>query len=126
MELDSLSEYYFNKKLKGMDFSEIRRQLKTKGLDDSDIKIVVKTIDNKLLNSIRQKDVKSSVNTTRTIGILLVVGGTIVTIGTYAGWIRLGDYFVFAYGPILGGLAMVAGSKRERSSIFNSRPKSRR
>lgn len=126
MELDSLSEYYFDKKMKGMDFSEIRRELKAKGLDDADIKIVVRDIDNKLLSSIRQKQNKSSVNATRMIGICLVFGGVILTVGTYAGWIKMGDYFIFAYGPILGGLAMISASKRDRPTLFDKRSKSRR
>ena len=124
--LNELSDYYFDKKVEGMDFSEIRKELKVKGLDDADIKIVVRDIDNKLLSGIRKKQDRSSTNASMVLGICLVVGGVIVTIGTYTGWINMGDYFILAYGPILGGLSMIAVSKRNRSTMFDNRPKSRR
>jgi len=117
--IEKLVEHYLNLKLNGMDFSAIRNELKQEGVDGSDIKTIINSIDDKILHGVKSGKANSVSNLTKFVGILLLVGGLIVTIGTYIGWIDLKGHILFAYGPILGGLTILVSSSKKRSKKFN-------
>ena len=126
MDIKELEEYYFTKKIEGMDFSVIRAELRNRKLSAEDIKSIVCSIDDKLLQNIHSSNSRNETNGTMIIGALLVLGGTMLTFGTYTSWINLGDYYIISYGPILGGLGMMANSKQSRSTRFERQNRNKR
>ena len=126
MNLEELEEHYLEQKFKGKDYSEIHFELKYKGISDEETKALIRAIDDRFLAG-KRRPVKEDKQDYRIIGGFgLVILGTVVTVGTYTGFIPLGNVYLFAYGPILGGLAMISASKRSRTSIFRPRKKKRK
>ena len=121
VDINELEEHYLREKLDGMDYSEIRKELRMKRMPEEDIAILIRCIDNKVLEGYRPASDGPVINGALILGIVLFVGGTVVTIGTYQGWIDLKGYRLFAYGPILGGLGLMVSSKQGRATLFDRR-----
>lgn len=119
MNLDELETYYLQKKLDGADYSTIRKELKEKGLPMEDISRIIDAIDTKIVSGMFSKQGRSEMSATMVIGFLLLVGGCVLTFGTYFKWIDLGNYYVISYGPIITGIGMMAGASAKRSTMFN-------
>ena len=122
MSLEALEEHYLEQKRKGMDNSEIRTELRYKGLSSEELTKLVLAIDNRFLDGKKRRGKPDNRNYRSIVGLLLIILGSVVTIGTYTGFVPINNTFIFAYGPILGGLAMIAASKRRRT-IFHREKK---
>jgi len=108
MNLFEIEKEYLEKKLNGMDFDTIRKELLDKGLDNQQTTVIIRSIDNKILKGAHRKMGNSKGNEMIYIGLALFMGGLIVTIGTYMGYIDMGDRFLIMYGPIFSGIAIIA------------------
>ena len=105
--INELIEYFLIEKRKGMGFNEIRKTLEEKKFEDDKIKIIIRNIDNQIL---REETIKSQNQKAKEliyIGLFITIAGLIVTIGTFTGIINMGNSFLLAYGPILGGLGVL-------------------
>jgi hypothetical protein len=108
MNLFEIEQEYLAKKLDGMSFSDIRKQLVFKGLSDEQIKVVIRSIDNKIIHGAVSKSNKSIANQFIYMGLSVTGLGLLITIGTYTGFISMGNSYLLCYGPILGGLGILA------------------
>lgn len=107
MNILKLEEIYLEKKLAGMDFSEIRKELKAKGESDDTIRIVIRSIDRCIIEIEREKTELRRVKERFYIGLCIFGLGLSVSVGSYMGFIEMGDSYVIAYGPVLGGFMMM-------------------
>ncbi|MCT4601890.1 MAG: hypothetical protein N4A59_03145, partial [Marinifilum sp.] len=107
-----LVDFYHAKKIEGMDFSQIRKEMKDKNIDESTIKSVVREIDNKILSGDVKKAGKLKARELRLIGwALMIIGGT-ATLGTYLQWFDLKGYHIVAYGPVIVGYLLIVAARR--------------
>ena len=113
--IKNLIDYYTDKKRQGLDFSEIRKELTLKNHDPETIKTIIKGIDNQILNEELNRSKKIRSNEIKIIGLILFIGGTIVTFATFLGIINMRGYFILAYGPILAGFLMIVASRNMKS-----------
>lgn len=75
-------------------------------------------VDNEIHRRLAGKSKAGKVNATFLVGAVVTLIGLVITIGTYTGLINMGNYFLLAYGPILGGLAiMFGGLKRDGERV---------
>ena len=110
--INNLIAYYANKKREGLDYSEIRKELKLKNLDDDTISTIIKAVDNHILSEELTNANKIKGAEIRVIGYILLIGGAIATFGTLLGIIELRGYLIVAYGPMIAGFFMILTSKR--------------
>jgi len=103
---------YVEKRKNGLDFSEIRKELKNLNLTSEEIRIIVREIDNQVINDELYKSKNTLVNEMKYIGLFLMLGGGFVTVASYFGLIDTNGYYVISYGPIIGGYLIYLKSKR--------------
>ena len=108
MNLFEIEKEYLAKKLDGMSLSEIRENLEKKGLSEEQVSVVIRSIDNKILRGVNNKAGNSFANEFIYIGLALILIGLFITIATYTGFISLGNRTVLMFGPILGGIGIMA------------------
>lgn len=111
-EIKTVIDHYLSEKRKGLDFTEIRKELVSKNYDHKTISDIIQAIDDQILKEELNKTSKIRGKEIRIIGMILFIGGLIVTITTYLGIINVKDYFILAYGPIIAGLVMIIKSRR--------------
>jgi hypothetical protein len=108
---------YFTKKVESgeMTFDQIRPALMRDGLQENDIKLIVRAVDDNLLNKLASSDLPLGKRFI-VLGIVLIIIGLIVTIASYSGLFRLGSssIVIIAYGPIIIGIAMIFVVVRRR------------
>ncbi len=107
---------YTEKKLKGFDLSEIRKELTLRNINPETIKYIMNEIDNRVLReelnrsgNIRSREVKIIV-------LALVIGGVTITLATLFGIIYLNGYYILSYGPALAGAFIIMASRRMHSN----------
>ena len=109
-----LVDYYFDKKKSGMDFSEIRKELKAKDLDEAQIKNIIKEIDIKALEHAKTAG-KMKPKDLRLIGYALMLIGGGLTFAVYFKMLDLGKYLFVAYGPVIIGYILVVMARRQQN-----------
>ncbi len=119
MEKDykSLVDFYHQKKIEGVDFSQIRKELADKDIEERMIKNIVREIDNRILNGDVKKVSKLKAREMRLIGWTLMIIGGLITLGTYFQWIDVKGYYIASYGPVIAGyLSIIAARRAERKT----------
>jgi len=114
MNLFEIEEEYLTKKKEGHSFSEIRKELKVKGLTDEQVKVVIRSIDNKIIKEEVNKSNRSTRRQIIFMGLVLTLIGLLITIGTYTGFINIGQSFILSYGPIFGGIGLIGVGLNKR------------
>jgi hypothetical protein len=98
-------DFYFDKiKIGELEFSVVRKELTRIGIEESEINIVTKQIDNQIM---RYDILKAEHNKGKNLfygGLLLALVGFIISIITFFNLVNFGNVFIFAYGPLFGGL----------------------
>lgn len=114
--VDTCVEY----KLKGKEYSEIRKVLKEEGLSDLEISEIIKETDKIYLSELINNK-SSSKNAYFILGWIFIFFGLSVTILTYIkASVIGGGFYVIMYGPIFVGITMVTTTfKRKKYSPFN-------
>lgn len=108
MSRENIVNYYLEKsKHKDFQINQIRKELEPKRIPDEEIRNIVKIVD----NAVQRRELNQSHNTkaneiTIAGGILTLLGAGI-TIGTYTGFIDMGNSFLIVYGPFFGGLSLL-------------------
>ncbi|MCY1633702.1 hypothetical protein [Marinifilum sp. D737] len=116
-DFKDLVDFYHAKKIEGMDFSQIRKEMKGKGIDENTIKSVVREIDNKILAGDVKKPGKLDARQLRLIGWALMIVGGVATLGLYLKWFDLKGYHFLAYGPVIAGYLMIVAARRAQKKI---------
>ncbi len=106
-DIDELIKYYLAEKRNGKEFTEIRKELEEKKVEEKIIKLIIRSIDNNILKEETSKVANLKAREVIVIGIVLTLIGIFITMGTYSGVIQMGDSFLFAYGPVFGGIAIL-------------------
>lgn len=108
MERAKIVDYYIDK-INDKDFNilNVRQELENNNVDEPEIKVIVRLVDNELQRRLTTKTASNNPKELIWFGGIITVAGLIVTIGTYTGLIEMGNYFLLAYGPILGGLSIL-------------------
>lgn len=114
MDLFEIEKEYYTKKIEGQSFSEIRKELEVKGLTKEQIKAVIRSIDNRVISGELSKSNKSAGRQLIYMGLVLTTLGLFITIGTYSGFINMGDSFMLSYGPIFGGVGLIGIGMNKR------------
>lgn len=101
---------YFISRLDSKDFTilEVRQELEKNKIPEEEIRIVVKLVDNELHRRISLKSKNYKSKPILWVGASITGLGILITAGTYFNLIDTGDFYVIAYGPILGGLSIFA------------------
>ena len=97
----------------GMDIYDIRKSLQYQNVPEEDIKVIIHVVDNYILSKVLTKSHKTKTNELFWVGLVLTLIGVAITFGTLLGIINTGDSVTLAFGPLLGGLTMIAISKAE-------------
>ncbi|WP_421920166.1 hypothetical protein [Marinifilum sp.] len=111
-DFNDLVDFYHEKKIDGMDFSQIRKEMKEKGIEEDTIKNVVREIDNKILSGEVKKSGKLKARELRLIGWTLMILGGIATLGTHFNWFDVKGYYIIAYGPVIAGYLLIVAARR--------------
>jgi len=107
-------DYYFEKKKSGMDFSEIRKELKAKDLNINDINKIIREIDAKALAH-AQTAGKMKPKDLRLIGYALMLIGGALTFAVYFKVLVMGKFLFAAYGPVIIGYILVVMARRQQN-----------
>jgi len=97
-------------------FDKIRPMLEERGLDELRIKQIVRKVDDEIQQALVTKSTSSSVDQVIRIGVILLVIGAVLTIGSFAGLFSLQQSYlvIFAYGPLIAGLVLIVGGVRRK------------
>jgi hypothetical protein len=92
-------------------FDKIRPTLAERGFDESRIKKIVWAVDDEIQKSLLTKSGSSSVDQVILIGVVLLVIGAVLTIGSFAGLFSLANSYlvIITYGSLIGGLVLIVG-----------------
>ena len=94
-----------------IEFSKLESILKSNNHSEEDIDIIVKRVDRDL-QRMAADDVEAGRGKQMFYGgLLIMLLGVGVTVASYIGIIDLGDEFIIAYGPALGGLGLALVGK---------------
>lgn len=107
-----LVDLYHQKKIEGMDFSQIRKELAEKNIDDDLIKDIVRAIDNRMLSGEVKKPSKLKARELRLIGWTLMIIGGILTLGIYFNWFDAKGYHFISYGPVIVGYLLIVTARK--------------
>ncbi|MDG1572506.1 hypothetical protein OZ410_09275 [Robiginitalea sp. M366] len=103
-----VAEYCDKIRSGSLEYSKLREELKLRIMDPEDIEIIVNRVDRDL-HRMEVADAEKSKGKLMFLGGLIVtILGVGLTLLTYFGVIDLGDQFIIAYGPALGGLGIAA------------------
>lgn len=108
MDRAKIVDQYLSK-INNKDFSifDVRQELEKNNVDEQEIRVIVRLVDNELQRRITSKSAGDKSKEIIWFGGIITAAGLLLTIGTYTGIIEMGNYFLFAYGPILGGLSIL-------------------
>ena len=89
-----------------IEYSNLRAILEANKYSGEDIQIIAQRVDRDLQRMAVIDSEKAKGKQMLIGGIVIMILGIAVTISSYMGLIDLGDRFIIAYGPALGGLGL--------------------
>src|SRR5688572_11198789 len=114
---DELINDFVSRIAKGeITFDKIRPTLEERGLDELRIKQIVRKVDDEIQQALLTKSTSSSADQVIRIGVILLVIGAVLTIGSFAGLFSLQKSYlsIFAYGSLIAGLVLIVGGLRRK------------
>ncbi len=87
--------------------SDIKKELELKRIEDDELKIVVRYLSDQLIKFEQLKSQKAIGLFSFYAGLLVVAFGLFITVGSYTGYINMGNNYLITYVPIGVGLAGV-------------------
>jgi hypothetical protein len=117
-DFKELVDIYHEKKIEGMDFSQIRKEMAEQGVDEKTIKDVVRVIDNRLFRGEVKPKGKNRSKELRLMGWVLMIIGGLLTIGTYLKWFSMEGYFFLSYAPVIAGYLLIIAARRAQRKMF--------
>lgn len=97
-------------------FDKIRPILEEGGVDELRIKKIVRMVDDEIQKSLLTKSNSSSVDQVIVLGVVLLVIGVVLTIGSLAGIFSLDNSYtaIIAYGTLVAGPVLIVGGMRRK------------
>jgi len=120
MSDEELVHEYAAKVSKGeITFDKVRPLLEQQGIDETRVTQIVRKVDDEIQAALLTQSTTSSLEKVIRFGIILIVVGVIVTLGSFAGFFSLGNGYmaVFGYGPIVAGLVMIVVGIRRKKNV---------
>ena len=115
MDRAKIVDFYLQKiNEKDFDISQVRKDLEKNNIAEEDIKAIVRLVDNELQKGLVNKPVSMAPTQLIIFGGIITAAGLIITIGTFTGLIDMGNSFLIAYGPILGGISLLLSGLAKR------------
>lgn len=111
-------DLYHQKKIEGMDFSQIRKELADKNIEEDLIKDIVRAIDDRMLRGEVKSTGKSKAKELRLMGWTLMIIGGILTLGIYFHWFDAKGYHFVSYGPVIAGYLLIIAARRAQRKVF--------
>ncbi|GEM_PF-2931035 len=105
-EPKDIVNYYLQKKREGMDYTQIRKELKEQEFEEAEIKNIVQDIDDKILQEEFEKTSKNTSAIMQTGGWVFTIIGLIFIIGRYTSLTPV-DNNLLTYGFLLIGLILL-------------------
>ncbi|MEL6561407.1 MAG: hypothetical protein AAFQ94_24680 [Bacteroidota bacterium] len=99
----------------GKDHTEIKQDLLNTGVDEAIAAALIKTADSIYLDDLLvRQPVRKPLISRKTIGVLLIFLGVMVTIFTYIRADDEGGVYVIWYGPVLAGIGFLTARSKSR------------
>ena len=117
MTEDELINDFVSRIAKGeITFDKIRPMLEERGVEESRIKKIVRAVDDEIQKSLLTKSTTSSVGQVILLGVVLLVIGAVLAIGSFAGLFSLSNSYmvIITYGTLIGGLVLLVGGLRRK------------
>ena len=111
-----LAREYAQKRLRGMEFSEIRRQLEEQDVDEAEIREIIAAINEWELSSLHNRQQRGLRMSYRFIGYTLIAIGLGITLWTYFSS-QFNYQYVIAIGPVGSGLLILFIGKRNDNKV---------
>ena len=86
---------------------DVRQELEKNKVEEEEIKVIMRLVDNELQRRTFSKSQGEKSKEIMWFGGVIFCLGLAITIGTFTGFIDMGNYFLVAYGPVLGGLSIL-------------------
>jgi len=109
-------DYYLEKvDGKNFDLFDARKEMEKNQVDEQEIKTIIRLLDNELQRKMIYEAQRKQANAIFWIGVVVSSIGAVITLGTFFGFIPMGNSFLLAYGPFFSGLAiMFSGLAKKR------------
>ena len=111
-DINQLTEYYFERKKNGADFTEIRKDMEMKNYNQEVISQVIRKVDDKLLGEHTTKQIATGNTKFLYAGVIIMLTGGVLTLVNFLHWINLTGKLFIIYILIVGGYAMVIISRK--------------
>jgi hypothetical protein len=107
---------FFIEKLKAseMDIHHARQEMEKSKLPEDEIKAIMRILDREIIQIEIVKLENRRARELVLIGYVLTGLGLIITLGTFIGFIPMGDSFLLTIGPLAGGLSILFSGLAKR------------
>ena len=99
-----LLEFYSQKRIDGLDFSLMRKEMERKGIDATLISGILRCIDDDEQKELRKTTAKNSSKNLLIGGVITFIFGLFITVFTF---LKFDGGFILMYGAILSGAGML-------------------
>ncbi len=106
-QLNIIKEEFLQKKRDGVDYTQIRKELRDKGVDDNDIKKIVQEIDDIIIKEELSKTTESTTKKMQIGGWLFTITGVVFTLGRYTDMAFFHKNYILSYGGLLIGFTLL-------------------
>ncbi|MDX8341598.1 hypothetical protein SLH46_20535 [Draconibacterium sp. IB214405] len=117
LPLNELIEHFLDERRNGKDYSAIRNELNNRGLEESVVKNILRDIDRQILLEDQIKVQRTGTNEMIWIGLVLIVIGIVITIGSLVGIFNIGNSIIVNYGPVVAGVGIFLTGIRRRKRL---------
>ena len=104
---DSRIESLAKQKMDGKSYSAIREELAASGMSDEEIRKLIRQVDERVLNKTVQDSAKEKVQLWYRIGLIVAIGGLVLSIAYNAGLVLRSFPAWLAYSPFLAGIVLM-------------------
>lgn len=112
MNFQEQLESYSEKRKKGMDFSQIRKELNDLGADENQVKEIIREIERREVAGELSSKKKLQAKDLRLIGWTLMLIGGFASFGSHFKLFDLGKYTYLAFIPVVIGYLLIVSARR--------------
>jgi hypothetical protein len=126
MNIELLLEHYQNERRNGMEYSQIRRELKARQLKEEEMRYIMRSVENQDLLDEEEKQVRRKLWSTVYIGTFLVLLSLALSLGNYLSFVP-GKFYVLYFASLSVGSGLMLTSRKQlvqkKSMLFQNRKK---
>lgn len=112
MNFQEQLESYSEKRKKGMDFSQIRKELNDLGAEENQVKEIIREIERREVAGELSSKKKLQAKDLRLIGWTLMLIGGFASFGSHFKLFDLGKYTYLAFIPVVIGYLLIVSARR--------------